>query len=55
MKKIFEPTHLFSASGTIKPYAPVMVLRKLDDTSNYEVMIGSGNTFFANTCQLEKI
>ncbi len=51
----FEPTHLFSASSTIKPYAPVKVLRKLDNTSNYEVMIKSGNTFFANTCQLEKI
>ena len=54
MKKEFQPTHLFSANGTTKPYAPVKALKKLDN-STYEVMIKSGNTFFADTCQLEKI
>jgi hypothetical protein len=54
-KKEFVPTHLFSANGKTKPYAPVMALKKFDDSSCYEVMIECGNTFYADECQLEKL
>ena len=54
-KKIFVPTHLFSATAITKPYAPVMVLKKFNDTSVYEVMIKSGNTFYASECQLDRL
>ena len=52
---IFKATHLFSANGVTKPYAPVMFLKKFDDSNCYEVMIESGNTFYASEFQLEKI
>ena len=54
-KKIFVPTHLFSANAITKPYAPVMTLKKFNNTSVYEVMIKNGNTFYASECQLEKL
>ena len=54
-KKIFVPTHLFSANAITKPYAPVMALKKFNDTSVYEVMMENGNTFYASECQLEKL
>jgi len=52
IKKKFIPTHLFSANAVTKPYAPVMVLRKFDDSSVYEVML---NTFYAGECQLKRL
>ena len=55
IEKFFIPTHLFSANGVTKPYAPVMTLKKFNDTSVYEVMIENGNTFYANECQLERL
>ena len=55
IEKIFIPTHLFSANGVTKPYAPVIVLKKFNDTNVYEVMIKNGNTFYASGCQLEKL
>ena len=55
IKKKFIPTHLFSANAVTKPYAPVMTLKKFNDTSVYEVMIENGNTFYANECQLERL
>ena len=51
----FVPTHLFSANAITKPYAPVMTLKKFNNTSVYEVMIKNGNTFYASECQLEKL
>ena len=51
----FVATHLFSANSITKPYAPVMTLKKFDDTSVYKVMIKNGNTFYASECQLEKL
>ena len=55
IEKNFIPTHLFSANGVTKPYAPVMCLKKFDDSNCYEVMIENGNTFYANEFQLEKL
>lgn len=51
----FEATHLFSANGITKPYAPVKVLKKCFNSNTYKVMIKSGNTFYADVSQLEKI
>jgi|TARA_Y100000114_G_scaffold137481_1_gene139817 hypothetical protein len=48
-------SHLFSANGITKPYAPVMVLKKFDNSSVYKVMQKNGNTFYASEFQLEKI
>ena len=55
IKKKFIPTHLFSANAVTKPYAPVMVLRKFDDSSVYEVMLNNENTFYAGECQLKRL
>ena len=54
-KKKFIPTHLFSANAITKPYAPVMVIRKFEDSSVYEVMLDNKNTFYADECQLERL
>ena len=54
-KKEFVPTHLFSANAITKPYAPVMVLKKFNDTSVYEIMIKNGIIFHASECQLKKL
>ena len=54
-EKRFIPTHLFSANAITKPYAPVMTLKKFNDTNVYEVMIKNGNTFYASECQLERL
>jgi hypothetical protein len=51
----FVATHLFSANAITKPYAPVMALKKFDDSSVYEVMLDNGNKFYASECQLEKL
>ena len=51
----YRTTHLFSANGTTKPYAPVMVMKKFDDSNVYEVMQENGNTFYASDFQLEKM
>ena len=45
-EKRFIPTHLFSANAITKPYAPVMTLKKFNDTNVYEVMIKNGKVRF---------
>ena len=34
----YTTSHLFSANGIAKPYAPVMVIKKFDDSNVYEVI-----------------
>ena len=51
----YKTSHLFSANGTTKPYAPVMVIKKFDDSNAYEVIQKNGNKFYASDFQLEKI
>ena len=51
----YTTSHLFSANGTTKPYAPVMVIKKFDDSNAYEVIQKNGNKFYASEFQLEKI
>ena len=51
----YTTSHLFSANGIAKPYAPVMVMKKFNDSNAYEVIQENGNKFYASEFQLEKI
>ena len=51
----YTTSHLFSANGIAKPYAPVMVIKKFDNSNVYEVIQENGNKFYASEFQLEKI
>jgi len=51
----YKTSHLFSANGITKPYAPVMVLKKFHNSNVYEVIQKNGNKFYASKFQLEKL